>query len=110
MDDRDTSAAQAEVAQLVSELIAIDSSNYGNDEGPGEVAAADYVFQRLVEVGLEPERYSTTSDRRQGVVVRLPGRDRTRGALLLHGLSNHSLASNCFGSFACVLVKTEHAH
>ena len=85
MDDRDTSAAQAEVAQLVSELIAIDSSNYGNDEGPGEVAAADYVFQRLVEVGLEPERYSTTSDRRQGVVVRLPGRDRTRGALLLHG-------------------------
>ena len=43
------------------------------------------LLQRLVEVGLEPERYSTTSDRRQGVVVRLPGRDRTRGALLLHG-------------------------
>ncbi len=85
MDDRDTIDAEAEVAQLVSELISIDSSNFGNDEGPGEAAAADYVFQRLLEVGLTPERYRTTSDRRQGVVVRIHGSDASRGALLLHG-------------------------
>lgn len=85
MDVRDTTAAEAEVAQLASELISIDSSNFGNDEGPGEAQAADYVFQRLLEVGLDPERFSTTSDRRQGVVVRIPGRDPNRGALLLHG-------------------------
>ncbi len=85
MDDRDTIDAEAEVAQLVSELISIDSSNFGNDEGPGEAAAADYVFQRLLEVGLSPERYRTTSDRRQGVVVRIHGSDASRGALLLHG-------------------------
>ncbi len=85
MDDRPTAQAEAEVAQLVSELIQIDSSNFGNDEGPGEVAAADYVQQRLLEVGLTSERYSTTSDRRQGVVLRIPGQDPSRDALLLHG-------------------------
>ena len=53
MDQTTTAEAEAEVAQLVSGLIAIDSSNFGNDEGPGEAAAADYVQQRLLEVGLE---------------------------------------------------------
>ena len=74
MDQTTTAEAEAEVAQLVSELIAIDSSNFGNDEGPGEAAAADYVQQRLLEVGLESERFSTTSDRRQGVYLRIPVR------------------------------------
>ncbi|NQU36918.1 MAG: M20/M25/M40 family metallo-hydrolase, partial [Actinobacteria bacterium] len=85
MASHDTTAAQNEVAQLVSELIQIDTSNFGNDEGPGEAVAADYVQQRLSEVGIESERFSTTSDRRQGVVARIAGRDPQRGALLLHG-------------------------
>lgn len=85
MDGGPTAQAEAEVAQLVSELIQIDSSNFGNNEGPGEVAAADYVQQRLLEVGLSSERYRTTNDRRQGVVLRIPGRNPTRDALLLHG-------------------------
>ncbi len=85
MANHDTTAAQSEVATLVSELIQIDTSNFGNDEGPGESAAADYVQQRLSEVGIESERFSTTSDRRQGVVTRIAGRDSSRGALLLHG-------------------------
>lgn len=85
MTVRDTSAAQAEVAQLVSELIQLDSSNFGNDDGPGEASAADYVEQRLREVGIDCERFSTTSDKRQGVVARIAGTDRDRGALLLHG-------------------------
>lgn len=85
MASPDTTAAQDEVAQLVSELIQIDTSNFGNDDGPGEAAAADYVQQRLSEVGIESERFSTTSDKRQGVVTRIAGRDPQRGALLLHG-------------------------
>ena len=85
MDQTTTAEAEAEVAQLVSELIAIDSSNFGNDEGPGEAAAADYVQQRLLEVGLDSERFSTTSDRRQGVYLRIPGKNPERKALLLHG-------------------------
>ncbi|MFT6564017.1 MAG: acetylornithine deacetylase/succinyl-diaminopimelate desuccinylase-like protein [Actinomycetes bacterium] len=85
MASHNTSAAQDEVAQLVSELIQIDTSNFGNDDGPGEVAAADYVQQRLAEVGIDSERFATTSDKRQGVVARIAGRDSERGALLLHG-------------------------
>lgn len=85
MDGTTTAQAEAEVATLVSELIAIDSSNFGNDEGPGETEAADYVQQRLLEVGLASERFATTSGRRQGVALRIPGKDPNRKALLLHG-------------------------
>lgn len=80
-----TQAAEAEVAQLVSELIQIDTSNYGDGSGPGEIEAADYVRQRLLEVGLPSERFETTSDKRRGVVLRIPGKDPDRPALLLHG-------------------------
>ena len=76
--------AEAEVVDLVSELIRIDSSNYGDGTGPGEAEAAEYVEARLREVGLDPERYSC-GPKRDGVVVRVPGRDRSRGALLVHG-------------------------
>jgi acetylornithine deacetylase/succinyl-diaminopimelate desuccinylase-like protein len=76
--------AEAEVVELVSDLIRIDSSNYGDGSGPCEAEAAEYVEGRLRDVGLDPERYSC-GPRRDGVVVRIPGRDRTRGALLVHG-------------------------
>lgn len=85
MSDAAAPSAQDEVATFVSELITIDSSNYGNDDGPGEIAAADYVAQRLAEVGLDAERFTTTSDKRAGVVLRYPGRNPDRGALLVHG-------------------------
>ena len=76
--------AESEVLQLVSDLIRIDSSNYGDGTGPCEAEAAEYVEARLREVGLDPERYSCGA-RRDGVVVRIAGKDRTRGALLVHG-------------------------
>lgn len=77
--------AEAEVAALVSELIQIDTVNFGDGSGPGEIEAADYCAERLREVGIEAERYSTTSDRRAGLVARIPGADPHRPALLLHG-------------------------
>jgi len=76
--------AEAEVVEIVRDLIRIDSSNYGDGTGPGEAAAAEYVEARLREVGLDPERYSC-GPRRDGVVVRIPGRDSSRGALMVHG-------------------------
>ena len=78
-------AAEAEVVDLARDLLRLDTSNYGDGTGPGEAEAAEYVQARLAEVGLDAERFVTTGGRREGVVVRIPGRDRTRGALLLHG-------------------------
>ena len=75
--------AEAEVVELVSDLIRIDTSNYGDGSGPCEAEAAEYVEARLREVGLDPERYSC-GPRRDGVVVRIAGRDRSRGALMVH--------------------------
>ncbi len=76
--------AEQEVAGLCSELIRIDSTNFGDESGPGERAAAEYVADRLAEVGLEPVIVET-GDRRTNVVVRIAGTDPSRDALLIHG-------------------------
>jgi acetylornithine deacetylase/succinyl-diaminopimelate desuccinylase-like protein len=74
-----------EVAQLVSNLIQIDSTNFGDDSGPGEAAVAEYVEDLLKEVGYQPERFQTSSSKRQGVYLRIPGEDPSLPALLAHG-------------------------
>jgi acetylornithine deacetylase/succinyl-diaminopimelate desuccinylase-like protein len=81
----EAAAAQAEVIEILRDLIQIDTTNDGTDAGPGEAAAAEYVEASLRAAGLEVERFSTTSSRRQGVVARLPGSDPTKPRLLLHG-------------------------
>jgi acetylornithine deacetylase/succinyl-diaminopimelate desuccinylase-like protein len=73
-----------EVIRICQELIRIDTSNYGDNEGPGERAAAEYVMELLHEVGLEPELFESLPGR-ASVVVRLEGQDRSRPALVLHG-------------------------
>ncbi len=79
-------ASLDEVVTLTQELIRIDTSNFGDSaETVGEAEAADYVAQRLREVGLEPEVVRTSSDRRRAVTVRIPGSDADAPALLLHG-------------------------
>lgn len=87
-----TDAAQAaladalgEVADLCAELIRIESVNTGDGTGPCEAEAAAYVEDRLVECGLRPERISCGGARRDAVVVRIPGSNPGRDALLLHG-------------------------
>jgi len=75
----------SEVVEIVRDLITIDTSNYGDDSGPGEALAAEYVEAKLQEAGIECERYVTTSGKRQGVYARIAGTDSTRPALLLHG-------------------------
>ncbi|MFM8515085.1 MAG: M20/M25/M40 family metallo-hydrolase [Actinomycetota bacterium] len=77
---------ETEVVDLTRDLIRIDSSNWGpGPETVGEAEAADYCAMRLREVGLDPEVIVTTSDSRRGVVVRIPGTDADRGALVVHG-------------------------
>ncbi|MER7209825.1 M20/M25/M40 family metallo-hydrolase [Streptosporangium sp. NPDC000239] len=73
-----------EVAGLCRDLIRIDSTNAGDNSGPGERAAAEYVAEKLAEVGLEP-RILESDSHRANVVVRVEGEDPSRDALLLHG-------------------------
>ncbi|MCM3885262.1 M20/M25/M40 family metallo-hydrolase [Frankia sp. R82] len=76
----------AEVVTLASELIAIDTTNLGDPDTPGtEQAAAEYVAAKLTDVGYEPTYVESGARGRGNVVVRLPGADPTRGALLVHG-------------------------
>ncbi|GAT69244.1 peptidase M20 [Planomonospora sphaerica] len=73
-----------EVVGLCRDLIRIDSTNAGDNTGPGERAAAEYVAEKLAEVGLEP-RILESDSRRANVVARISGEDSSRDALLLHG-------------------------
>ena len=77
-------AAQDEVAALVSDLIRIDTSNPGDHSGPGERAAAEHVAGLLAEAGLQPEVLES-HPKRASVVARIRGTDSTRPALLIHG-------------------------
>ncbi len=75
-----------EVVTLTQELIAIDTSNWGESEHTvGEAAAADYCADRLREVGYDPEVLATTGDARRAVHLRMPGTDPSAGALVVHG-------------------------
>ena len=74
-----------EVVEIVRDLIKIDTSNYGDNSGPGEALAAEYVEAKLKEVGIDCHRYETTGAKRQGVNARIKGKNSDRPALLLHG-------------------------
>ena len=77
-------SAQDEVVQICRDLLRIDSSNYGDNDGPGERVAAEYVAASLSEVGLEPELFESAPGRAT-VVARWAGADPARPSLVLHG-------------------------
>jgi acetylornithine deacetylase/succinyl-diaminopimelate desuccinylase-like protein len=83
--DRTTSSdPETDVVDICRDLIRIDTSNYGDGSGPGEREAAELVATLLSEVGLDPELVES-APRRANVVVRIPGVDPDRPALLVHG-------------------------
>jgi acetylornithine deacetylase/succinyl-diaminopimelate desuccinylase-like protein len=82
--DRTGASAEEEVVGICRDLIRIDTSNYGDGSGPGERAAAEYVAERLAEVGLEPKIFESRRGR-ASTVVRIAGEDPSRPALLIHG-------------------------
>ncbi|MEU5533891.1 M20/M25/M40 family metallo-hydrolase [Streptomyces sp. NPDC020362] len=87
MSERDTAkgvTGEDEVVDLCRELIRFDTSNYGDHSGPGERKAAEYVAEKLVEVGLEPKIFESYPGR-ASTVARIEGEDPSRPALLIHG-------------------------
>jgi acetylornithine deacetylase/succinyl-diaminopimelate desuccinylase-like protein len=76
--------AQDEVVDICRDLIRIDTSNPGDHSGPGERVAAEHVAALLSEVGLEPTVLES-HPKRTSVVARIPGQDRSRPGLLVHG-------------------------
>jgi acetylornithine deacetylase/succinyl-diaminopimelate desuccinylase-like protein len=79
-----------EVVELCRDLIRIDTSNYGDDSGPGERKAAEHVAALLGEVGIDAELFGLESGR-TSVVAQWGGGPSgstgslREGALLLHG-------------------------
>lgn len=76
MSEPDTTrnvTGEDEVVDLCRELIQIDTSNYGDHSGPGERKAAEYVAEKLAEVGLEPQIFESHQGR-ASTVVRIEGR------------------------------------
>lgn len=73
-----------EVVDLCRELIRIDTSNFGGGDARGERAAAEYVAEKLAEVGLEPKIFESAPGR-ASTVARIEGEDSSRPALLIHG-------------------------
>lgn len=79
------SSAEHEVVAILQDLIRLDSTNFGDGSGDGEAAVAEYVEASLKQVGIQCERFHTTSGRRAGVYARIAGKNPDRPALLAHG-------------------------
>src|SRR5918911_1522665 len=80
---KDTAAD--EVVDICRDLLRIDTTNTGDPRTTvGERAAAEYVAEKLAEVGIEPALYESAPTR-TNLVARIPGADPQRGALLVHG-------------------------
>ncbi|NNG41025.1 M20/M25/M40 family metallo-hydrolase [Flexivirga sp. ID2601S] len=77
-------SAEDEVVRICQDLIAFDTSNYGDGSGPGERKAAEYVMGELTEVGLDPVLLESEPGR-ASVLVRIEGADSERGGLAVHG-------------------------
>jgi acetylornithine deacetylase/succinyl-diaminopimelate desuccinylase-like protein len=73
-------SAEDEVVDLCRDLIRFNTSNPTHKERP----AAEYVAEKLAEVGLEPTLVESEPGR-ASVVARMEGTDSSRGALLIHG-------------------------
>ena len=80
-----TTTAESEVTDLCRDLLRIDTTNTGDPRTTvGERVAAEYVAERLGEVGIE-SRLLESAPTRANLIARIPGADRSRGALLVHG-------------------------
>ncbi|HEX6337817.1 MAG TPA: M20/M25/M40 family metallo-hydrolase [Jiangellaceae bacterium] len=72
-----------EVVSLTSELIRLDTSNYGDGSG-SERSAAEYVATQLADAGIEATLLESAPGR-ANVVARVAGRSPSLPALLVHG-------------------------
>jgi acetylornithine deacetylase/succinyl-diaminopimelate desuccinylase-like protein len=77
-------APETEALEICRDLIKIDTSNFGDDSGPGERKAAEHVAALLAEVGIESEIIESERGR-ASVVARWGNQDSARPGLLVHG-------------------------
>ncbi len=75
---------ETEVLEICRDLIRIDTSNFGDDSGPGERKAAEYVAASLAEVGIESEIFESMPGR-ASLVARWGNQDSPKPGLLIHG-------------------------
>jgi len=73
-----------ETARIARDLIRFDTSNYGSSRANGEREAAEYVEAYLSGLGLTPRLFEPDT-RRTSLTVRVPGHNRTKPALVVHG-------------------------
>jgi len=73
----------SEVVELCRDMIRIDTSNYGDDSGPGERKAAEHVATLLDEVGIESTMVEETPGR-TSLIAHWGDTSSDRPALLLH--------------------------
>jgi len=71
-------------AAIARDLIRFDTTNWGDGKSRGEAEAAQYVESALRDLGLTPQMIEAAPDR-VSVVARVPGRDRSKPALVVHG-------------------------
>lgn len=77
--------AADEVTGICRDLLRIDTTNTGDPRTTvGERVAAEYVAAKLGEAGIDVELHES-APKRANLVARIPGADRSRGALLVHG-------------------------
>jgi acetylornithine deacetylase/succinyl-diaminopimelate desuccinylase-like protein len=77
-------SAAADVVSITQDLIRIDTSNYGDDSGPGEREATEYVAAFLSDCGLSPT-VRESAPRRTNLTALWEGVDRSRPPLVVHG-------------------------
>lgn len=66
------------------ELIRMDTQNWGGGVSNGEREAAEYLEARLQAMGLKPTMFEAAPGR-TSLVARIPGADRSKPALVVHG-------------------------
>jgi acetylornithine deacetylase/succinyl-diaminopimelate desuccinylase-like protein len=76
--------AAEDIVRIAQDLIRIDTSNYGDDPGPGERIAAEYVAAFLTDLGLKPV-IRESEPGRANVVALWEGADSSRPPLVMHG-------------------------
>ena len=85
MPDSGAAALGDDAVEITRGLLRIDSSNFGDDSGPGEREAAEYAVGQLTDSGIPADLYTTTSNRRAGVTAHIKGTDKDLAPLLLTG-------------------------
>ena len=76
--------AASEVVQLCQDLIRLDTQNWGEGKANPERIAADYIAEKLAEVGVESQIFESAPGR-ANLFARIPGKNPDRPALVVHG-------------------------